>query len=695
MTSSNNIPSSKPQGGAPALPSPAITGLILAGGRGSRMGLVDKGLQTLHGHTLCQHVLARLAPQVQGIMINANQNLERYRSFGVPVVPDAIDGFAGPLAGMHSGMQHAHTAWLLSVPVDSPFLPPDLAHRLIAAAEAQNTDIAIAITREDGREQVQPVFCLMKTTLLPHLERYLAEGGRKIDAWYRDLPVARVLFADNQAFANLNTLEELQQAHKSPAPLACPAAPDSSPLADSAPAGPAPRNDGHTTLADSLAITPVTLANSITTGPATLAGLLGCLHDYDPASVPVTQAQDIITRFVQPIQAEEKVALHASLGRVLAQDILSPINVPAHDNSAMDGYALRHAGIGEGSVMVIVGTTFAGRTWEGSIGPGQCVRIMTGGVMPPDADTVIPQEFTRMAAAQADGVERVFIPAGKVAQGENKRHCGEDLQQGRPALCRGKILQPADLGLLASLGLVEVPVMRRLRVAFFSTGDELRPAGETLDAGCVYDSNRTTLHAMLTRLGCDLLDMGIIPDHPDALEAALRSACENADAIITSGGVSVGAADYTRQIMARLGEMAFWTIAMRPGRPMAFGRIHSRGHSAYLFGLPGNPVAVMVTFYFFARAALHHMMGARVPALPLLRARSQQNVRKKPGRTEYQRAILSMDEHGLPQVRITGAQGSGILRSMSEANCMMVLQHEQGNVAEGDQVAVLMFDGLI
>ena len=650
---------------------PLITGLILAGGRGSRMGLVDKGLQSLHGQSLCQHVLTRLAPQVHSVMINANQNLERYQSFGVPVVPDSLDGFAGPLAGMQTGMQHTRTPWLLSAPVDSPFLPLDLASRLYAAAQAQNTDIAVAITLEAGREQVQPVFCLMRTALLPNLSRYLAEGGRKIDAWYRDLPVARVLFADNHAFSNINTLDELQRAHSLPAALAV--TPDSI----------------------TMTVTPDSATPTGIADPATLAALLADLKDYDPANVPVAQAQEIIKRFIQPLQAMETVSLNASLGRVLAQDMLSPINVPAHDNSAMDGYALRHADIGNGAAMAIVGTTFAGRTWQGRVCPGECVRIMTGGVMPPDVDTVIPQEFTRATEARADGNEQVFIPAGKVAKGDNKRHCGEDLQQGRPALTSGKILQPADLGLLASLGLAEVPVMRRLRVAFFSTGDELRSVGEPLDAGCVYDSNRTTLHAMLTRLGCDLLDMGIVPDQPDTLEAALRSACEHADAIITSGGVSVGAADYTRQIMARLGEVAFWTIAMRPGRPMAFGRIHSGEHSAWLFGLPGNPVAVMVTFYFFARAALQHMMGARVPALPLLRARSQQSVRKKPGRTEYQRAILSMDDDGLPQVRITGAQGSGILRSMSEANCMMVLQHEQGNVAEGDQVAVLMFEGLI
>jgi molybdopterin molybdotransferase len=231
-------------------------------------------------------------------------------------------------------------------------------------------------------------------------------------------------------------------------------------------------------------------------------------------------------------------------------------------------------------------------------------------------------------------------------------------------------------------------------VAFFSTGDELRSIGEPLDAGCVYDSNRYTLFGMLSRLGCDMIDMGVVKDEPEALEAALRTACENADAIITSGGVSVGAADYTRQIMARLGDVTFWKIGMRPGRPLAFGKISSNGRSAFLFGLPGNPVAVMVSFYFFARQALLHMMGAHAP-LELVKVKSAGAIRKKPGRTEYQRGIMSRDAQGEQQVRITGAQGSGILRSMSQANCMVVLHDAQGDVAAGEQVEVLLFDGLV
>ena len=423
-----------------------------------------------------------------------------------------------------------------------------------------------------------------------------------------------------------------------------------------------------------------------------LSDIVSCLSGYDPDALPVSQAQQIIRQFVSPIHAVEKLAIRSALNRVLAQDIVSPINVPAHDNSAMDGYALRGTDLAPDKDLTlrVKGTAFAGRAYEGAVGPGECVQIMTGAVMPADCDTVVPQEFVRNASEQ-----QITLPAGTVKAGDNRRLAGEDLAAGRPALSKGRILRPADLGLLASLGIAEVPVQRRLRVAFFSTGDELRSIGEPLDEGCVYDSNRYTIYGMLTRLGCDIIDMGVVKDEPDVLEAAFRSACENADAVITSGGVSVGAADYTKQMMAKLGDVTFWKIGMRPGRPMAFGRISSNDKSAYLFGLPGNPVAVMVTFYFFARDALLRMMGADAPPLPAMRAVSQTPIRKKAGRTEYQRGILSIDEQGRRVVRITGSQGSGILRSMSEANCMVVLHHEQAGVNAGDEVDVVLFEGLI
>jgi molybdopterin molybdotransferase len=429
-----------------------------------------------------------------------------------------------------------------------------------------------------------------------------------------------------------------------------------------------------------------------------LQSVISCLSDYDPTALPVDQANRIIGEVVEPVRGFEQVPIRSALDRVLAEDIVSTIDVPAHDNSAMDGYALQGAALAAAQTatveLEVIGSAFAGGA--GALAPSavQAVRIMTGAVMPAGCDTVVPQELVETVA---DGA-RIRFAADCVRSGDNRRLRGEDLARGQAALQAGRILQPADLGLLASLGVAEVRVRRRLRVAFFSTGDELRSIGEPLDPGCVYDSNRYTLHGMLRRMNVDLLDMGVVRDHPDALEAAFRTACENADAVITSGGVSVGEADYTRQIMARLGDVTFWKIAMRPGRPMAFGRIHADGpdaHSALLFGLPGNPVAVMVTFYHFVRAALHRLMGASVPALPLLRVRSAQAIRKKPGRTEYQRGILARASDGQWEVRITGQQGSGVLRSMSEANCFIVLGHEQDAVKAGDAVEVMLFDGLV
>lgn len=426
-----------------------------------------------------------------------------------------------------------------------------------------------------------------------------------------------------------------------------------------------------------------------------LQSVISCLSDYDPSALPVAQANQIIGEVVEPIRGTEQLAIRAALDRVLAEDVISPIDVPAHDNSAMDGFAFASqalAGAGpDGVALDVIGTAYAGTAFTGQPGPSQAVRIMTGAIMPAGCDTVVPQEFVDVEAGGA----RIRFAADAVRAGDNRRLRGEDLARGQAALAAGRILRPSDLGLIASLGIAEVRVRRRLRVAFFSTGDELRSIGEPLDEGCVYDSNRYTLHGMLRRLNVDLIDMGVVRDDPEALEAAFRTACETADAVITSGGVSVGEADYTKQIMAKLGDVTFWKIAMRPGRPMAFGRLASGGREALLFGLPGNPVAVMVTFYHFVRTALFRQMGAEVAPLPLMRARSTQPIRKKPGRTEYQRGILSQTADGAWEVHITGQQGSGVLRSMSEANCFIVLGHEQGSVAAGDAVEVMLFDGLI
>ncbi len=626
------------------------TGLILAGGQGSRMGGIDKGLLPLRGLALAAHAMRRLSPQVARVLISANRNLERYAALGAPVAPDELGGFAGPLAGLETALRRCDSAYLVCVPCDSPFLPADLVERLVGALQAEQADLAVAVTFEvDAQGQTyrqrHPVFCLLKTSLLPRLSAYLRQGGRRMDGWYDGLVVAEVPFDDGAAFRNINTPQQLQR-FDAPADV--------------------------NSLADVIDATP----------------------GYDPEALSVAQARRIIDQCITPLEASEKVALRAALGRVLAADIVSPISVPAHDNSAMDGYALRGADLRADAITTlrVAGTVYAGRAAGLAVGPGHCARIMTGALMPDGCDSVVPQE----SVASADE-HSISLAPGTIAPGANRRLIGEDLMRGGLALKKGKLLRPADLGLLASLGIGEVAVRRRPRVAFFSTGDELRSIGETLDGGCVYDSNRYTLYGMLSRLGCDLLDMGTVRDDPASLEAALRGACENADVVITSGGVSAGAADHTRPIMAALGEVAFWRVAMRPGRPLAFGQIASQGRGAYLFGLPGNPVAVMVSFYFFARPALLRLMGAD-PALttpPLMRARAQAPIRKKPGRTEYQRGILSQDADGRQQVRLTGAQGSGILRSMADANCMVLLHDTQGDIAAGDMVEVLLFEGLL
>ncbi|HEV2978889.1 MAG TPA: gephyrin-like molybdotransferase Glp [Casimicrobiaceae bacterium] len=415
---------------------------------------------------------------------------------------------------------------------------------------------------------------------------------------------------------------------------------------------------------------------------------LSCADDYDPNSMPVAKARELIASFLTPVEAVERVHLRNALGRVLAEDIVSPLAVPGHDNSAMDGYAVRFADLrpdGE-TVLKRVGESFAGKPWPGAIGAGECVRIFTGGVMPQGADTVVMQE---RASEDANGV---VIPAGAVTKaGSNRRFAGEDLKQGQTVFRAGQRLRPPELGMIASLGIGEISVVRKLRVAFFSTGDELKPIGTPLAAGEVYDSNRYTLHGMLTRLHCEVIDMGVVADVPAALERALASAAQAADVVITSGGVSVGEADFVRAQLDKLGEVLFWKIAMKPGRPLAYGKIGG----AHFFGLPGNPVSVMVTFYEFVRDALLVLQGQRdIQPVPTFKVPLAAAVRKAPGRTEFQRGILSPDGAGGWTVRTTGDQGSGILSSMSQANCFIVLGSDTGNVAAGELVEVQLLEGL-
>ena len=428
----------------------------------------------------------------------------------------------------------------------------------------------------------------------------------------------------------------------------------------------------------------------------------------------VAQAREAILAPLRPVAGTETLPLAQALGRVLAQDLVSPMNVPPHDNSAMDGFAFDGAALeadaGADLMLSVAGTAYAGQAFTGAFAAGQAVRIMTGAVMPPGLDTVVPQELVR---TEGDGASlRVTVPARTVKRGENRRRAGEDLAQGKPALRAGRVLRPSDLGLAASLGFAELTVRRRLRVALISTGDELRNPGQPLPEGCIYDSNRASLAGALRRLGVEVVDQGLVPDQPAALEAAFTQAAATCDAVVTSGGVSVGEADYTRELLSRLGEVAFWKVAMRPGRPFAFGPLRrgavsepawsngeSQSEPAWLFALPGNPVAALVTFYAFVREALQVLAGAPAEPPMALRVRSAEAIRKRPGRTEFQRAIVQRESEG-PwagewTARITGSQGAGILRSLSEANALLVLGHDQGSVAAGEPVEVWMFEGLV
>ena len=403
-------------------------------------------------------------------------------------------------------------------------------------------------------------------------------------------------------------------------------------------------------------------------------------------ALSAAEARERMVAAVAPIAGQEFVPLRSALGRILAAGVVAPHDVPAHDNSAMDGYAIRCESLSaaEETRLTVVGSAFAGNAFSGQVGKGQAVRIMTGAVLPAGADTVVVQEVTRVE----DGA--VYVPAGQ-KQGQNTRRAGEDLARGAIAMPAGKRIGPAELGLLASLGIVEVNVRRRLRVAFFSTGDELASLGQPLAPGQIYDSNRYTLHGLLSRLGAEIIDMGVVPDRPEALEAALGEAAQVADAIITSGGVSVGEADFVRDVLARLGEVNFWKLNIKPGRPMAFGKIGK----AWLFGLPGNPVAVMVSYTQFALDALLRLSGLDpVPERPLLAVTAANAIKKQAGRREYLRGIVVAVD-GRWQVKTTGNQGSGVLRSMSEANCFVVLPEDCAGVQAGDSVQVQLFDGLL
>lgn len=400
----------------------------------------------------------------------------------------------------------------------------------------------------------------------------------------------------------------------------------------------------------------------------------------------VDEAKQKILGNVSIIEGQEKLAIRQSLDRVLDCDIQSTINVPPYDNSAMDGYAINSNDLpDEGEArLTLAGKSMAGNPFTGTLNKGEAVRIMTGAVMPVGADTVIMQEHV-----QTDD-DAIIITNGH-NKGDHVRYIGEDMKTGDTVLHSGKLVTPAELGLLASLGIPEIKVKRKCRVAFFSTGDELRSVGEPLEKGQIYDSNRYTLYGMLKRLNIELIDMGVIADDRDAVREAFLAASNIADAVITSGGVSVGEADYVKETLEELGQVSFWRVAMKPGKPLAIGTINNTA----FFGVPGNPVSAMATFYQFVQPALQKMMGVKETFTLTLKAPCITALRKKPGRLEYQRGILSYDRNGELMVCSTGVQGSHIMTSMSRANCFIILPAENAGVVSGDLVEVQPFSDLI
>ncbi len=406
-----------------------------------------------------------------------------------------------------------------------------------------------------------------------------------------------------------------------------------------------------------------------------------CMDDYDPNTMFVAQARQFIAQFLQPVTQTETVSVRMSLGRVLAANIVSPCNVPAHNNSAMDGFAFRFEDADKS--LKIVGTAFAGRPFNGKIHADECIKIMTGGVIPSGADSVEMQEHVTLNSENITLNQQVKL-------GQHVRLAGEDLAENQTVLTLGNKMKPADLGLIASLGIGEVQVYRALKVASFSTGDELVSVGKPLETGQIYDSNRYTLFGMLSRLNVQISDLGNVADDPKLLEKTLLEAAQKNDVVITSGGVSVGEADYMKALLAKHGQVLFWKINMKPGRPLAYGKV---GDSHY-FGLPGNPVSAMVTFYQFVREALLTLQGATPKPLPIFMVECTEPIKKATGRTEFQRGVL-FEENGIWKVKPLPNQGSGVLSSMSMANCFIVLDETVGSCKAGAMVNVQLLEGII
>lgn len=406
--------------------------------------------------------------------------------------------------------------------------------------------------------------------------------------------------------------------------------------------------------------------------------------EFNAGLIPLeTALEQMLTRIV-PVTESQNLPLLQAAGRITATAVTSPIDVPGFDNSAMDGYAVRMADIAAGGALPVAGKAFAGQPFNGEWPEGTCVRIMTGAPVPAGAQAVVMQEETEVTQT---GIRF----NAQIRKGQNIRLRGEDIRSGANVLPAGKKLTAAELPLIASLGVAEVSVLRKIRVAVFSTGDELRLPGEALGDGQIYDTNRLAVHIMLDQLGCEVIDLGIIPDSPEALRAAFIDADSQADVVISSGGVSVGEADYTKQLLEELGEVGFWKLAIKPGKPFAFGLLKN----SWFCGLPGNPVSAALTFYQMVQPLLARLSGQEGHALPpRLRARTVGRLKKSPGRLDFQRGIMRTADDGQLEVLSTGHQGSHIFSSFSQANCFIVLERERSNVDAGEWVEVEPFNSL-
>ena len=411
-----------------------------------------------------------------------------------------------------------------------------------------------------------------------------------------------------------------------------------------------------------------------------------CNDEFDPNSLSFEQALERIQNSIKPIQGKKNVTIRESAGHILAEDVTSPMDVPPFINSAMDGYAIQANDLPQtdNTLLKVIGKSFAGGPFEGEVKSGEAVRIMTGAIVPEGADTVIMQEHAEV------NDDTIKIGNEHKAK-QNVRNPGDDFFTGDTIIKAGERLSPAKLGLLASVGVTEFKVIRKPVVAFFSTGDELKGVGQILESGDIYYSNRYILFGMLEKMGVDCIDMGVVPDIKDEIEQTLKDASKIADLVITSGGASVGEADFIKIILDEIGKVGFWKIAMKPGKPLAFGHINN----TIFFGLPGNPVSAMATFYQFVQPSLRLLEGEAISDPIRLQAKCMSSLKKRPGRKDFQRGIMSTNNEGELIVDTTGIQGSHMLSSMAKANCFIVLEQDAGNIEPGEIVEVQPFNELI